>query len=137
MQLRLRAAHKQSQIRQIQQIYTRHNSKFTANTGKWNAGQSGNPSGRPHGSKNHVTVASQNLLEGEGQALTRKLIDLALAGNVPCLRHAIDRIHPVKHSATIKLTGIPKYQILNLRQRLPAIYCNRFVTGLLALSMPK
>ncbi len=55
-----------------------------------------------------VTVASSNLLEGEGEALTRKLIELALDGNVSCLRHAIDRLHPVKRSAPIKLEGMPK-----------------------------
>ena len=85
-----------------------HNSKSPDNTSKWRAGQSGNPAGRPHGSKNNVTVASENLLEGEGEALTRKLIDLALDGNVACLRHAIDRIHPVKRSALIRLEGMPE-----------------------------
>jgi hypothetical protein len=85
-----------------------HNSKSTANTRKWRKGQSGNPSGRPEGSKNNVTVASENLLEGEAGALTRKLIDLALAGNVACLHHAIDRIHPVKRSAPIRLEGMPE-----------------------------
>lgn len=64
--------------------------------------------GRPQGSKNSVTVASENLLEGEAEALTRKLIDLALDGNVACLRHAIDRIHPVKRSAPIRLKGMPE-----------------------------
>ena len=80
---------------------TRHNS------GQFKSGQSGNPAGRRYGSKNAVTVASSNLIEGEGEALTRKLIDLALDGNVSCLRHAIDRLHPVKRSAPIKLDGMP------------------------------
>jgi hypothetical protein len=65
------------------------------------------PAGRKHGSKNNVTVASSNLIEGESEALTRKLIELALDGNVSCLRHAIDRLHPVKRSAPIKLEGMP------------------------------
>ncbi len=80
---------------------TRHNS------GQWASGVSGNPSGRKHGSKNNVTVASANLIEGDGEALTRKLIDLALDGNVSCFRHAIDRLHPVKRSTPIKLEGMP------------------------------
>lgn len=85
-----------------------HNSKSAANTGKWCPGKSGNPTGKPQGSKNNVTVAAENILEGEGEALTRKLIDLALEGNVACLRHAIDRIHPVKRSAPIRLEGMPE-----------------------------
>ena len=66
-----------------------------------------NPTGRRYGSRNTVTVASSNLLEGEGEALIRKLIELALDGNVSCLRHAIDCLHPVKRSAPIKLEGMP------------------------------
>jgi hypothetical protein len=83
-------------------VSTRHNS------GQFKAGQSGNPTGRKHGSRNTVTVASSNLIEGESEALTRKLIELALDGNVSCLRHAIDRLHPVKRSAPIKLEGFPQ-----------------------------
>jgi hypothetical protein len=79
----------------------------TGNNGQFKSGQSGNPAGRKHGSSNAVTVASSNLIEGEGEALTRKLIDLALDGNVACLRHAIDRLHPVKRSAPIQLEGMP------------------------------
>jgi hypothetical protein len=80
---------------------TRHNS------GQFKAGQSGNPAGRMEGSRNAVSVASSNLIEGEAEALTRKLIELALDGNVSCLRHAIDRLHPVKRSAPITLEGMP------------------------------
>ena len=86
-----------------------HNSP--ANTGRNNGmfvpGQSGNPAGRKQGSRNAVSVSSSNLIQGEGAALTRKLIELALDGNVACLRHAIDRLHPVKRSAPIKLEGMP------------------------------
>lgn len=77
------------------------------NSGQFKSGQSGNPAGRRNGSKNAVTVASGNLIEGEGEALTRKLIELALDGNVSCLRHAIDRLYPVKRSTPIKLEGMP------------------------------
>ena len=35
-------------------------------------GQSGNPSGRPHGSRNKATLALEALLDGEGEAITRK-----------------------------------------------------------------
>jgi hypothetical protein len=84
-----------------------HNSKSRDNAGKWRPGQSGNPAGCKTGSKNKITKASANLIEGEGEALTRKLIELALDGNVSCLRHAIDRLHPVKRSAPIKLEGMP------------------------------
>src|SRR5712691_6144293 len=44
-------------------------------------GQSGNPSGRPKGARNKATLVVEALLENEAEALTRKVIDLALAGN--------------------------------------------------------
>ena len=35
------------------------------------AGQSGNPKGRPKGSRNKTTLAAENLLEGEADAITK------------------------------------------------------------------
>jgi hypothetical protein len=44
---------------------------------RWKKGQSGNPSGRPKGARHRTTVAIEALLGGEGEALTRKAIELA------------------------------------------------------------
>ena len=57
--------------------------------------QRGNP-GRPLGSLNKATVACQTLLDGEAEALTRKAIELALAGNMPALRLCLERLCPPK-----------------------------------------
>lgn len=64
--------------------------------------------GRPTGSRNNVTVAAENIIQGEGEALSRKLIELALAGNVACLKTAIERIVPVCKSAPIVLPDMPR-----------------------------
>ena len=40
-------------------------------------GQSGNPGGRPKGSRNATTLALETLLDGQATALTQKAIDLA------------------------------------------------------------
>jgi len=64
--------------------------------------------GRPVGSKNGVTVAAENIIQGEGEALSRKLIEMALAGNVACLKTAIERIVPVCKSSPVALPGMPK-----------------------------
>jgi hypothetical protein len=47
--------------------------------GTFQKGQSGNPSGRPAGSRNKATLALDALLDGEGEAITRKAIELAKA----------------------------------------------------------
>jgi Family of unknown function (DUF5681) len=57
-------------------------------------GRSGNPAGKLPGTRHRATIAIQSLLDGEAEALTRKAIELALAGDVACLRLCIDRIAP-------------------------------------------
>jgi hypothetical protein len=57
-------------------------------------GRSGNPDGRPKGSRNVTTVALESLLDGQATALTQKAIDLALTGDMAALRICLDRILP-------------------------------------------
>ena len=44
-------------------------------------GQSGNPEGRPPGERNRMTLAAAVLLDGEAEALTRKAVELTVAGD--------------------------------------------------------
>ncbi len=57
-------------------------------------GQSGNPAGKPPGAKNRTTVLAQSLFDGEAEALTRKIIELAKAGDMQALKVCIDRLCP-------------------------------------------
>jgi len=57
-------------------------------------GQSGNPAGRPPGSRNAATMAAEALLDGESAALTRKAIKLAKEGDLAALRLCLERILP-------------------------------------------
>jgi len=57
-------------------------------------GQSGNPDGRPAGSRNAATQLAEALLDGEAAALTRKLVELALEGDRAALKLAFERIVP-------------------------------------------
>ena len=58
------------------------------------AGKSGNPGGRPRGARNATTLALESLLDGQAQALTQKVIELALTGDLTALRICLDRILP-------------------------------------------
>ena len=60
--------------------------------GRFLKGASGNPLGRPPGIMNQATRDAAVLLGGEAGALTRKAIELALAGDIAALRLCIDRI---------------------------------------------
>lgn len=64
-------------------------------------GQSGNPNGRPKGSRNAATLALESLLDGEAEALTRKAVELALAGDITALRLCLDRILPPRRDRPI------------------------------------
>lgn len=59
-------------------------------------GQSGNPAGRPKGTRNRATLALEELLDGQAEALTKKAIELALAGDLTALRLCLDRILPAR-----------------------------------------
>ena len=65
-------------------------------------GQSGNPKGRPKGSRNKTTLAVKSLLDGQATALTQKAIDLALSGDLIALRICLDRILPVRKNRPIE-----------------------------------
>jgi hypothetical protein len=65
-------------------------------------GQSGNPNGRPKGSRNAITLALESLLDGQAEALTQKAIDLALSGDLIALRICLDRILPPLKNRPIK-----------------------------------
>ncbi|WP_428561491.1 MAG: DUF5681 domain-containing protein [Solidesulfovibrio sp. DCME] len=75
----------------------------------WKPGQSGNPSGKPKGAKNKVTLMAQSLIDGQAGALVKKAIELALAGDGPVLRAILDRLCPAKRDAPILVT-LPKIE---------------------------
>ena len=57
-------------------------------------GQSGNPKGRPRGSRNRATLLAQELLGDEGETIMRKAIELAKKGDKLALKLCLERIVP-------------------------------------------
>jgi hypothetical protein len=57
-------------------------------------GQSGNPAGKPKGARGKATLIAEQLMDGETEALTRKCIALALAGDLQAMRLCLERILP-------------------------------------------
>ena len=64
----------------------------TNGSGHFSKGTSGNPAGRPPGSRDRATLLMESLLEGEAEQLTRKAIELALAGDIATLRLCLERL---------------------------------------------
>lgn len=77
-------------------------------SGKFKAGKSGNPKGRPKGSKDKRT-ALRELLQPHAEDLVKKAVELAKAGDVTALRMCLDRLIPPYRAkdATVAM-GEPK-----------------------------
>ena len=65
-------------------------------------GRSGNPRGRPLGARNAATLIAEKLLDGEAERLTRKAVEMALAGDTTALRICIDRILPPRRDRLVR-----------------------------------
>jgi hypothetical protein len=65
-------------------------------------GQSGNAAGRRAGCRNKATEAAALLLEGEAESLTRKAVELAMAGEPTAMRLCLERILPACRDRTVK-----------------------------------
>ena len=70
--------------------------------------QHGNP-GRQKGTRNKATLAAEALLDGEVTALTRKAVDMALAGDTTALRLCLERIAPPRKDRPVPFT-LPKME---------------------------
>jgi hypothetical protein len=75
--------------------------------GKFRRGTSGNPSGRPPGSRNKATLLVEQMIEGEGERLARKVLELALGGDLSALRLCMERLVPPRRDRPIHLNLPP------------------------------
>jgi hypothetical protein len=66
-------------------------------------GASGNPAGKPKGTRNKATMAVEAMLDGEAEHLTRKAIELAKAGDMAALRLCLDRIAPARKDRLVQV----------------------------------
>jgi hypothetical protein len=71
---------------------------------KFKPGQSGNPKGKPRGTKDKRTALRQ-LLEPHAEGLVQKAVDMALEGDSSALRLCLERIIPA-YRAQDAPTGI-------------------------------
>jgi len=71
--------------------------------GRFQKGQSGNPKGKPKGARNRTTLIAQTLLDGQAEALVGKVVQLALDGDLTCLRICLERLVPPKKDAPIEI----------------------------------
>ena len=64
---------------------------------------SGN-AGRPKGARNKSTMAVLELLEGQAEALTKRAVELALAGDTTALRLCLERLAPPRKDVPVQFS---------------------------------
>ena len=76
--------------------------KKKTNNGRFSAGKSGNPAGRPLGIRNQRTLFLESPMDGDAESLIRKVVELAKAGNLHALGMCMDRLLPVAKDRTVQ-----------------------------------
>jgi hypothetical protein len=99
----------------------RENAGGNQGGGRFRPGQSGNPTGKPKGTRNRTTLAMEALLDGEAEAITRKAIDLAKAGDMAAVRLCFDRLYPPRRDRHIQFEIPPLNSAADASQAAAAI----------------
>lgn len=107
---------------------------MSENTGKiqeskrFKRGQSGNPSGRPIGSKNKATLIADQLFLEDLQGICESVIAQARSGNMQAAKIIFDRLVPPRKDRPISIK-LPKIQtaedILKAVAAITPSYCKR------------
>jgi hypothetical protein len=69
---------------------------------RFEKGKSGNPAGRPKGSRNRSTLALEAILEGDAESIVRKVIELATDGDTQALQMCLDRLMPARKDRPVQ-----------------------------------
>lgn len=66
-------------------------------------GVSGNPAGRPQGSRNRSTALRDLISDDQSEAILNTMIKAAMEGNLTAARYLLDRVAPASHSQSIMI----------------------------------
>ena len=84
-------------------------------------GLSGNPAGRAPGTRNRATIIAEQLLDCEVRALTRKVLEMALAGDGAAMKLCLDRIIGPRRERPVRFTLPPIAGAADLAAAMAAI----------------
>lgn len=72
-------------------------------TGKYKKGFSGNPKGKPKGTRNKSSLAAEALLEGSLDKICKKVEEEALKGNMQAAKMILERLLPPRKDRCIEV----------------------------------
>ncbi len=84
--------------------------------------------GRPEGSRNKATLACQELLDGDAEALTKTAIELAKGGDIQALRLCLDRLLPPRKDRPLVM-DVPDIQDIGGLADASAVVLQSVVAG--------
>ena len=69
----------------------------------WKPGQSGNPKGKPHGTRNKATQMVLGLMEGSAEEITHAVLTAARAGDLSAAKMVLERLAPPMRERPINI----------------------------------
>jgi len=69
----------------------------------WKPGQSGNPKGKPRGTRNKATTLISSLMESNAESITLAVIEAAQAGDLSAAKLVLDRLIPPMRERPISI----------------------------------
>jgi hypothetical protein len=64
-------------------------------------GQSGNPSGKPRGTRNRTTVLAEKLMQDDAKDIVQAVLDAAKGGDMTAARLVLERIFPARRGRPV------------------------------------
>jgi hypothetical protein len=71
--------------------------------GLWKPGQSGNPAGKPKGTRHRATLIAEQLIDNSGELLVKKCVEMALGGDAAAMRLAMERLCPPRRERPVTI----------------------------------
>lgn len=87
---------------------------------RFQKGQSGNPKGRPQGSRNRASLMAEQLFAEDVESVCKAVIDKAKAGDMSAAKIILDRLLPAKKDAPVNIQ-LP--EITTAHDVLKAVQC--------------
>ena len=69
--------------------------------GKFLKGQSGNPNGRPIGSRGQASILAEQIMYSDIAEIVQNVVDQAKDGNIQCQKMILDRIVPIRENSFV------------------------------------
>ena len=71
--------------------------------GRFESGQSGNPAGRPKGTRSRATILAEKLMLADEEEIVASVIQAAKGGDMTAARLVLERIAPIRKGRPITL----------------------------------